>query len=214
MLKAVLLASCIIFVPAVALAQVAVADPVDRVSYSVGVDSNYVLEQQAFSVEGPVANADITYQVNDSLSFTVWGQYGEHEEATEVDLTATLAETFGEVDVSITAGGYFYPASDDLDPIYMARLEVAIPIGPVSLDLSAERNMGGFENTMLAVALSGSVNDTIDLTIGKAFNSGDLNPWFLGASIPVGPEEHGISLDARVYFGAGQGWTVGFRKSF
>lgn len=174
MLKAVLLASCIIFVPAAALAQVAVADPVDRVSYSVGVDSNYVLEQQAFSVEGPVANADITYQVNDSLSFTVWGQYGEHEEATEVDLTATLAETFGEVDVSITAGGYFYPASEDedLDPIYMARLEVAIPIGPVSLDLSAERNMGGFENTTLAVALSGSVNDTIDLTIGKAFNSG------------------------------------------
>lgn len=214
MVRAVLLASCIIFVPAAAAAQVAVADPSDRVSYSVGIDSNYILEKQAFTVEGPVVNAEVTYQVNENLSFNAWGQYGEHEEATEIDLTATLTETFGEVDVSITGGGYFYPASDDLDPIYMARLEVSVPMGPVSLDLSAERNEGGFENTSLAVAVSGSVNDTVDLTVGKAFNSGDINPWFVGASVPVGPEELGLSVDARVYFGAGEGWTVGFRKSF
>ena len=213
MFKAVLLASSIIFVPGIAAAQVAVSDPVDRVSYSVGIDSNYILEKQAFTVEGPVVNADVTYQVNDNLSFTAWGQYGERDEATEIDLTATLAETFGSIDVSVTGGGYFYPVGD-LDPIYMARIEAAVPMGPVSLELSAERNEGGFENTTFAVAISGSVHDTVDLTFGKAFNTGDINPWFVGASVPVGPEDLGISVDARVYFGAGEGWTVGLRKSF
>lgn len=211
MLKAVLLASCIILAPGIAAAQV--ADPTDRVTYSFGVDSSYVLEEQAFSVEGPVVNADITYQVNENLSFTAWGQYGEHDEATEIDLTATLFETFGPIDVSVTGGGYFYPVGD-LDPIYVARIDATVPMGPVSLELSAERYSGGFENTMLAVALSGSVNDTIDLTVGRAFNTGDIHPWFVGATVPVGPEELGISVDARAYFGAGEGWSVGLRKSF
>lgn len=213
MLKAVLLASCIILAPSIAVAQAAVAEPEDQVSFSIGAATGYVIESQAFEVEGSVVNAGVDYQVTEHFSVNAWGQYGEDDLAKEIDLAGTLADTINGVDVSMTAGAYFYPAGGS-DTIYLIGVAASIPLGPVALDLTAERYMGGFKNTTLAIAISGSVNDTIDVTFGKAFNTGDINPWFVGASVPVGRENLGIHVGVRAVWGADEGAVLEITRSF
>ena len=215
MKKAVLLASCIIMlsVPGIAAAQVAVAEPEeDRVSFTVGAATDYMLETQAFEVKGPVVNGGVTYQFNENFSANLWGQYGEDDLAKEIDATVTGETAIAGIDVSVTAGAYLYPWGGS-DTIYTAGVAASIPLGPVSLDLSADRYEGGFENTTLAAAISGSAGP-VDVTFGKAFNTGDINPWFAGASIPVGPDDLGIRLGVRAFWGADEGAVLELTRSF
>ncbi|MES2931280.1 MAG: hypothetical protein V4682_01100 [Patescibacteria group bacterium] len=218
MLKAVLLASAIIFVPGIALAQVAVAEPVavansDRVSFSVGAADSYLFERLAFEVEGPVVNAGVTYEVNENFSVNLWGQYGNDRLSQEIDLTGTGKTTIAGVDVSVTAGGYFYP-TDGSDTIYTVAGAAYVPMGPVVLELQADHYMGGFENTTFSAAIAGSVGP-VNITVGKAFNTDGIDPVFARISVPVGPEDLGIRAGARFYTGEGEeGLVFELNRSF
>jgi hypothetical protein len=207
MFKAALLAFCIIFAPATALAQVAVAEPVaviesDKVSFSVGAADSYLFERLAFEVEGTVVNASVTYEFNENFSVNAWGQYGNDRLSQEIDVTGTGKTTIANVDVSVTVGGYFYP-TDGSDTTYTVAGAAYVPMGPVVIELQADHYMGGFENTTFSVAIAGSVG-SVDISIGKAFNTDWIDPVFVRFSMPVGREDLGIYAGARFYSGEGE----------
>lgn len=208
MLKAVLLASAFILpVPGIAAAQVAVAEPVavaesDKVSFSVGVADSYLFERLAFKVDGPVVNAGVTYQATENFSVNVWAQYGDDRLSQEIDVTGTATTTIVGVDVSFTAGGYFYP-TDGSDTIYTVAGAASVPVGPAMIELQADHYMGGFENTTFSVAIAGSVG-SVNISAGKAFNTDGIDPVFARISVPVGPENLGIRAGARFYSGEGE----------
>ncbi len=205
MLRAVLLAFCILFAPGIGAAQVATVEPTvetDKVSFSVGVADSYLFERLAFEVEGPVINAGVTYQATENFSVNIWGQYGDDRLSREIDVTGTGETTIAGVDVSMTVGGYFYPAGGS-DTTYTVAGAAYVPIGSAMIELQADHYMGGFENTTFSGAVAWSLG-SVNITVGKAFNTNWIDPVFARISVPVGPEDLGIRAGARFYSGEGE----------
>ncbi len=188
-------------------------EPEPRVSYGMAVATDYLLEMQAYQVPGPVASGWVSVDLGNGFSANAWGQIGEEEEAQEVDLTLSWTRTLGDVTFTATGGGYFYPTSD-LETIYVMSAAVEVPMGPVSLELTADNYRGGLDSTVYAAAVSGSVGP-VDVSVGRAYNDPeDIAPWFARVSVPVGPEDAGFRIAARGFWGADEGIVFELLKDF
>lgn len=194
-------------------ASMAHAQEEPRVSAGMGVGTSYVFETQAYQVDGAVVNGYVSYDLGNGFSADAWAQYGEADESQEVDLTLSWSRDLGGVTVSATGGAYTYPTSD-LETIYVMSGSVAVPAGPVSLEFAVDHYQGGLDSTVYSAAVSGTVG-VVDLSVGRAYNDPeDIAPWFARISVPVGPEESGLRVGARGFWGEGEGIVVEVSKDF
>ena len=188
-------------------------DEPSRVSYGVGAATSYVFEKQAYQVDGAVLNGYVSADLGNGFSADAWAQYGEADESQEVDLTLSWTREFEGVTFTATGGGYFYPTSD-LETIYVVSASAEIPMGPVALELAVDRYSGGLDSTVYSAAVSATMGPA-DVAVGRAYNDPeDIAPWFARVSVPVGPEESGIRIGARGFWGADEGVVLEVTKDF
>lgn len=208
-MKGIVLFAAACALPAVASAQ----DEEGPLSVTAGASTSYMFEKQAYDLNGPVAHVGVTYEASESLSFNVWGQVGEHDLATEIDLTGTFSKDVGGVTLSATGGVYLYPRGGS-KPIWVVSGSASIPAGPVAFDLGVDHYEGGLESTSFSAAIAADISG-VRISAGKAANvPEDLYPWFARVSVPLGKADKSPRLGVRGFWGAGSAVTLDLSYSF
>lgn len=124
-------------------------------------------------------------------------------------VASTCSGKLGDVDVRVTAGGYFYPAGGS-QPIYTVAAGATIPVGQVAFDLDVQRYEGALESTLVSVSASTTlrVSESFQprVTFGRAYNDPEgTSPWFARASVPLWQSDSAPTIGVRGFWGEGAG---------
>ena len=185
-----------------------------RLTGSIGVASNTTFEDLAYQIPGPIVYGSVSADLGRGFSANAYGQYGEEDESREFDLTLGWDGNAGPVELHAETGAYLYPSGGS-DTVYVLSGAARVPAGPVSFELGVDHYSGGFESVVYSAAVSASLGP-VDVAVGRAYNDTDEDyaPWFARVSVPVGPEEAGVRLGVRGFWGEGDGIVVDLSKGF
>lgn len=166
---------------AFSFASTASAQEASGTDYSCTAASASNFSRFGMAVDRPSFACDATTSVNENLSFNAWLRLAPDEEwedldplATELDLTGTLVAYKNDAfQVSVTAGGYFFPA-DDSDAT-VGTVQITLDTAPIfnnvlTFHLEHGEYDGGFTEGQSEVSGTATFpiggDFAIDLTLG------------------------------------------------